>query len=140
MPHKKSISASEGNSVSNDTPLAWLVGSRTPHGSRIASVLLLFLLILVGVELALQVRSHVRYGQSIFNVLTEETRYVLDPATGLRLLRPNRTFSGSESIVRTNSLGLRGPELPVVPARGTLRIAVIGASTVMGAYARDNDQ
>lgn len=69
--------------------------------------------------------------------LVAETPYVVDEKTGLRLLRPNRVFVGSQVTLRSNSLGLRSPEIPLARAENSWRIAVIGASTVMGAFEPD---
>lgn len=106
---------------------------------RIATIALSAALLLVGLETALQVRSQLRFGQSVFNALRGETRYVEDERTGLKLLRPNRVFPGKEVEIRSNSLGLRSPELLPQRTPGSLRVAVVGASTVMGELARSND-
>ncbi|HZX31038.1 MAG TPA: GDSL-type esterase/lipase family protein [Rhodocyclaceae bacterium] len=95
---------------------------------------------LLAIELALQVRSQVVSGDSIFTVLLAEPRYVVDPETGLQLLNPNRVFTTNGVTVRTNSLGLRSGEVLPVRSPGSWRLAVVGASTVMGAYDADNDQ
>lgn len=107
--------------------------------NRLLMTALYFLLALLAVELALQWRSHVRWGQSIFDVAAKgETRYVRDPATGLMLLRPNQVFASQQQTIRSNSLGLRSAELQSPKPPGSLRIAVVGASSVFGAYAADN--
>lgn len=103
------------------------------------AVLLWTVTLLLLVEIALQVRSHLRYGQSILNVATAETRYVRNESTGLKTLRPNQTFKGDRVSVTSNSLGLRSAEISFAKPDGTIRIAVVGASTVMGAYAATND-
>ncbi len=51
--------------------------------------------------------------------------YMVDPSNGLLVPRPGRKF-GRISI---NSLGFRGPEVPVAKPAGTLRFAFLGAST-----------
>lgn len=94
---------------------------------------------LVVAELLLQVRSHIRYGSSIFNVLSEQTTYEFNESLGLKLLRPSATIEGSQAIIKTNSLGLRSPELLAQKNPGELRIAIIGASSVMGTYTRNNE-
>lgn len=115
------------------------VARKSGAARRISLVLLSAVVLFVVLELALQVRSQVRFGQSIFNLAKGQTRYIQDPVTGLKLLRPASVLPGSEVEIRTNSLGLRSPE--VTPARlpGSLRIAVVGASTVMGEMARSNE-
>lgn len=109
-------------------------------GRRIGLVVLTAALLFIAFELALQVRSHLRYGQSVFNALRGETRYFEDPRTGLKLLRPGRVFPGELVEIRTNSLGLRSPEVSHRRVEGSLRIAVVGASTVMGEMTRTNDE
>jgi lysophospholipase L1-like esterase len=90
------------------------------------------------VELLLQVRSHIRYGTSVFNLLAKQTTYEFNESLGLQLLRPNSIIEGSQAIIETNSLGLRSPELQD-KSQGEVRIAVIGASSVMGTYTRNNE-
>lgn len=120
---------------------------KTRKGSRqstslggVGSVVLLTLLLLVGFELALQVRSHVRHGQSVFNLLTGETRYVFDRAVGIKTLRPSSNLTGSAITIKTNALGLRSPEIPLEREARSFRMAVIGASSVMGELATSNDE
>jgi len=94
--------------------------------------------LLIMVELALQVRSHIRYGSSVFNIISKQTSYELNPKYQLKLLRPNSIIQGSQAVIKSNSIGLRSPELPVKKQVGELRIAILGASTIMGAYTPDN--
>lgn len=108
-------------------------------GRKLSLALLSAFVLLLTLETAMQVRSHVRNGQSVLNAFTQETRYVTDPRTGLKVLRPNHVFVGSQVEMKTNSLGLRSPEIKQEKEPGTVRIAVIGASTVMGAYTARNE-
>ena len=108
-------------------------------GRRLSIALFSAFLLLFALETAMQVRSHIRNGQSILNAFTSETRYVIDEKTGLKVLRPNHVFLGSQVEMRTNSLGLRSPEISTQKGAGVVRIAVVGASTVMGAYTATND-
>jgi lysophospholipase L1-like esterase len=107
---------------------------------KILLTLALALALLAVLETALQVRSHFKTGDSVFNLLFSETRYVEDPESGLQLLRPNRVFVSNGVTLRTNSLGLRSSEVRPARPPGSWRLAVVGASTVMGAYAADNDR
>lgn len=114
--------------------------ARQPRpGRKLSIALLTAFLLLLALETAMQIRSHIRNGQSVLNAFTQETRYVVDPRTGLKVLRPNHVFLGSQVEMRTNSLGLRSPEIDPVKKPGVVRIAVIGASTVMGAYTARNE-
>lgn len=97
-------------------------------------------LILAVVELTAQFRSHFKFGQSLLTRTTDVSTYVRDEGTGLTLLRPNHTSGGSEQTVRSNSFGLRSPDIALLKPLETFRIVVLGASTVMGAYAVDNDR
>jgi lysophospholipase L1-like esterase len=65
--------------------------------------------------------------------------YVYNEAAGLLLLRPSAVIEGSKARIVSNSLGLRSPEISVTPVDGVYRIAVVGASTVMGAFAARNE-
>lgn len=117
---------------------AFAAGDGRHPAKKLGLTLALTLLLFACVELALQVRSHIRYGQSVFNALTASTRYVEHPETGLLTLRPDHVFHGNQVEIRTNSLGLRSEPIATAKPAGTVRIAVVGASTVMGAYAATN--
>jgi hypothetical protein len=78
-------------------------------------------------EVAFQTRAQIRHGQSVFNAVFEETTYVYQTALGLNVLRPNSVIRGSESVIETNSLGLRSPELTTAKPPGEFRIAVLAA-------------
>lgn len=96
-------------------------------------------LMFVAAEVAIQWRSYLRTGHSIFTRVQGESPYVHDAELGFNLLRPNHTSGGGQQKVTGNSWGLRSPEIPETKPPGTVRIAVLGASTVMGAYAPTND-
>lgn len=116
------------------------------HLSRIAAVkkviciVLMAIALMLIIELALQIRAHLRTGESVFNLVFSESVYVKDAETGLLLLRPNKTIIGSQTTIRSNSLGLRSPEIAIPRVDHSWRLAVLGASTVMGAYAAENEQ
>lgn len=93
---------------------------------------------LILVELLLQIRSHIRYGTSVFNLLAEQTTYEFNESLGLKLLRPNAIIQGSQATIETNSVGLRSPELAIDKKQDEVRIAIIGASSIMGTYTRNN--
>lgn len=104
--------------------------------SRNTLVITLALLLLI--EIALQVRSHIRFGQSVFNALANETTYQFNEQLGIKLLRPNHTLAGSNAVITTNALGLRDDDLESPKPENQYRIALVGASTVMGTYTRNN--
>lgn len=101
---------------------------------------LVAVLMFSALEAAVQWRSYLRSGHSIFARMEGVSTYVHDAELGFNLLRPNHKSGGSQQVVVSNSWGLRSPEIPEAKPPGTLRIAVLGASTVMGAYARTNDE
>ncbi|MFY7916535.1 MAG: SGNH/GDSL hydrolase family protein [Rubrivivax sp.] len=90
-------------------------------------------------EVLLQWRSYLRTGQSIFSKVQGGSTYVRDPELGFNLLRPSHSSGGKQQRIISNSWGFRSPEIPEAKPPGTLRIVVLGASTVMGAYAPTND-
>lgn len=106
---------------------------------RVLHLLAWTLAILVAVELVAQTREYWLSGQSILNSVGDQPDFAVDPVTGLLLLRPNAVIRGRLQEIRSNSLGLRSEELPAEKARGQYRIAVIGASSVMGAYSKTNN-
>lgn len=113
-------------------------GAASP-GRRIGAIALWAVAMLVCFELALQLRAQMLVGRSAFDHLTGNTRFAVDRRTGLTLLRPNRVFADSVVVIRTNSLGLRSPEIRPERTSGSLRIAIVGASTVMGLVAATNE-
>lgn len=105
----------------------------------VGRVVLLTALLILSLEFALQVRSHIRNGQSVFNLLTNETRYVVDPSSGIKTLRPDSSLVGSTITIDTNGFGLRSPEIALEREPRSFRMAVVGASAVMGEMAASND-
>ena len=95
---------------------------------------------LVLVELALQVRAHQRTGESVFSLMLGETTYVKHPQLDVRILRPSSVIKGTRQTIATNRYGLRDDDFDPVPPAGEQRIALLGASTIMGAYAPTNAQ
>ncbi|MFK7977167.1 MAG: SGNH/GDSL hydrolase family protein [Halioglobus sp.] len=93
----------------------------------------------IALELALQARSQLRYGTSIFNLVNDESIYVSNEELGIKLLRANSTIDGTQATIVTNALGLRNAAIANPKPAGLLRVAVVGASSVMGSYTRNND-
>ena len=54
----------------------------------------------------------------------------IDPETSLRLVRPNMSFGK----VTTNALGFRGPDIPAVKPKDTVRMAFLGSSDTFDAH------
>lgn len=95
----------------------------------------LAMLMLVAGEIALQVRSQLRTGQSVLTAAVRGPSFVYDPEVEATLLRPNARIGGARMEIVSNRYGLRGEDFPPQPAVGETRIALLGASTVMGTYA-----
>jgi lysophospholipase L1-like esterase len=95
------------------------------------------LVVFIAAEGVLQARRYIRTGESFFDAMAAAYNYATDPHTGVRLLRASaRLKIGGE--VETNSWGLRTSEMLPTPRPGEHRIAVLGASTVFGIYAKSN--
>lgn len=87
---------------------------------------LLFLLVAEG---ALQWRIYTASKQGVIAILTGKTKYI--EQDGLKILNPQYRFPG----FRVNTLGVRSGE----PGARTRPIIFLGASTVMGELARNNE-
>ena len=107
--------------------------------SKTKNTIFLSFAIFFSIELSLQARSHIKTGQSVFNALVGSKTYIKDPKTGLNLLNPGKITIGKDAIIKANSLGLRGEEIPSLKEENQIRIAVLGASTIMGAYSKTNE-
>jgi lysophospholipase L1-like esterase len=115
---------------------------QVPQGDALQAVgrvVLLTVLLIVALEFALQVKSHLFRGQSVFNLLSNQTRYVMNPDSGLKTLRPGSRLGGATITIETNRFGLRSPEIPLEREPRSFRMAVVGASSVMGEMAVSND-
>ncbi len=102
--------------------------------------LLLLVSGLLAVEIALHVKAQIKNGRGLFPT-TEETREsAKDPETGLNIFSPNSTIKSLGTTIVSNAYGLRSPQISTKPQHGEYRIAVMGASTVAGAYTPRNEQ
>ena len=101
------------------------------------AITLVFALILA-LEAALQWRAYRQSGISIFTPVRSDE--VATARAGIRTYPPNAVIRGNKIEIRTNALGLRSPDISPLPAKNELRLAVIGASTVAGAYTPKNEQ
>jgi lysophospholipase L1-like esterase len=106
---------------------------------RVLHIVALTAMFLLAIEALAQYRSYLRFGVSTLHTSPQQSLYVEDRETGLRLLRPNTAVHGQVQSIRSNSLGLRSPEIPLAHPAQSLRVAVVGASSVMGATERDNE-
>lgn len=98
----------------------------------------LAVLALVALEFGFQARSQILFGRSVFNEVFSAPTKVYNAELGFHTFRPSARIAGNNAEIVTNSLGLRSPPIDDTPADASLRVAVIGASTVFGAYAPGN--
>lgn len=93
-------------------------------------------------ELALQTRSYLKTGRSAFNLLNNESTVVKNPTLGIKTYRPNlqvKDVKTNQIKYDINNLGLRSPNISLIPSENELRIAIVGASSVAGVYAKNNN-
>lgn len=114
-------------------------GQGKGRGGLMTAGLVACALLLTG-EAALQLRSYLKTGRSALDMATGQSRVALNERFGVKTYRPNikDPHPGDDLEFTTNTLGFRSPEIAHAPVPGELRIAVVGASTVAGAYARTN--
>src|SRR5262245_60770811 len=112
---------------------------RIAAAPRVGRGLLMAVAILALLELTLQLRAQYLTGQSAYTRLTGRATYAYDTETGLRLLRPDAEIRGQRSVMHTNRYGLRGPDFPERPPPDEFRVVILGASTIMGTSAADDD-
>ena len=107
------------------------VKGRTPFEllARAAGTLGLALVFAVSFELSMRIQDWVRYRMPIFSNVTSEEDLMMRDSTGAHG-RPNVQFRKWSM----DSLGFRGPEVPLHAAPGTVRIVVVGASETFGLY------
>jgi lysophospholipase L1-like esterase len=82
-------------------------------------------------------------GRSAFDLLVSQSVKVFNSELGVTTFRPNFTLLDPETkqvSMQINHLGLRSPEISPYPQKDEIRLAIIGASTVAGAYAKSNDE
>lgn len=114
--------------------------ANAPNAARKSLLaVMLALFAFIGIECLGQWRSHRLQGVSILNRFSAEpSQYAMHPEVGLRLYRPGAVIDGARQRIQANQHGLRSDEIAFERPAGGLRIALLGASSVMGAYAKDN--
>lgn len=110
-----------------------------PRGGLMQAALVTLTLLFAG-EALLQARSFFKSGRSAVALVSGESRLAMNERFGITTYRPNLADPDPADDLEftTNTLGFRSPEIPFERAPGELRIAVVGASTVAGAYAKTN--
>lgn len=108
--------------------------------SQIWKTLLLALILFMLMELLLQLRAQLKFGNSIFTTAFADKGAqgsLFVQRNGYQLLAPDIEFAGSSIKVQSNQLGLRSEAIePKV--NGTVRVIALGASSTYGAYAATN--
>lgn len=99
-----------------------------PPGSRWRWVPLLVIGLVV-LELASRVEDRIVYGMPLLSRVQSSNQLVLRDSLGARG-RPNATFRRWH----LDSLGFRGPNVPIAAPTGTIRIVTTGASETFGLY------
>jgi|GEM_PF-6670921 len=120
---------SSGDVVDNSASV-----SRPAFVSRAIATVLLFWLIFICAELAVQGIYYWHNRQGIFAILQGKERYQFLP-DNLKLLNPR----ASHPNFRINALGLRDDEVAIPKPTGQRRIAIVGGSSVMGEKAKTNE-
>lgn len=92
--------------------------------------------VLVLCEGAVRVRSWVKYGGAAASLRDPMIRY--DESLALNVPTPGFEVAGKKMHVRINSLGFRGDEFQLKKPAGTMRIAVLGASTTFNMEVSSN--
>lgn len=101
-------------------------------------IAMICLLLILG-ELFLQVRTYLKTGRSAFTLLSGESTTVFNEQLGVKTYRPNlqvKDAKSGEVTMSINEHGLRSEPIDLMSDK--LRIAILGASTVAGAYAKNN--
>lgn len=107
---------------------------------RFRNAMLISLGLLIAGEAALQLRSYLKTGRSAWALVAGTSTFVTDPHSGVKTYRPYlHTVAPSGERFDSNGLGFRSPDIPLARAPGELRIAIVGASTVAGFYAKRNE-
>jgi lysophospholipase L1-like esterase len=93
------------------------------RGSVVAATLLVMcVLVLLGAEAAVRIRSEIKHGGTFWGV---DQTYEIDPATRLRMPIPNSRIG----TIQINGFGFRSPPITREKPVGRLRIAFLGGST-----------
>jgi GDSL-like Lipase/Acylhydrolase family len=109
----------------------WSLSERQKEVATGLTILAVTALTFAAGEILLRVVQMSKFGTA--TTVEESDKFVEDSVTGLRLPAP-----GSEhGRIHYNSLGFRGPELAMPKPAGTIRIAYLGNSTTLDAYAGD---
>jgi acyl-coenzyme A synthetase/AMP-(fatty) acid ligase/lysophospholipase L1-like esterase/acyl carrier protein len=116
--------------------------SPLPYNKKALYIMLFTIFFLFTGEMFLQIRNYVKTGRSPLDLLNDTSTVIFNDKYNVRTYRPfldKKTTSEKGINLKTNSLGLRSPEISLEPEKNEYRIAIIGSSTVAGAYAKKNE-
>lgn len=123
-----------------DTPKARKTGARRRPRLRVFVLLFFFLGLITFLAGELVVRTYLALRGWTANCYAAQLEmYVPDADTGATL-RKNFVLRSGTFHITTNSLGLRGADVPTDKPDGTLRIAVVGGSSAFGYFASDGQE
>ncbi|WP_448547382.1 AMP-binding protein [Thalassotalea fusca] len=106
--------------------------------TAILSIVLICLSLIFG-EVFLQSYIYYKTGRSALALLTDQSARVFNEELGIFTYRPNLQLKDAKSdaiTMKINKVGLRSEPIP--ENKNDTRIAILGASTVAGAYAKNN--
>ncbi|MEZ5758881.1 MAG: GDSL-type esterase/lipase family protein [Emcibacteraceae bacterium] len=107
------------------------IPSRGNRKVWISFILAIFLL--GGAEAALQFRAYMKGDEDApVETVDDGGIYYFNDEYQLKLIQPNIDVDEGYRVVRSNSLGLRSPEISAKKQDNEIRIAMLGASSVMG--------
>ena len=109
-----------------------------PRRKAIYAFGLICILLMLG-EVFLQARVYLKTGRSALALLSNQSTTVFNEQIGVTTYRPNLVVNDVKTDMPTmeiNAEGLRSAPIPAI--KNDTRIAILGASTVAGAYAKNN--
>lgn len=92
----------------------------------------LAIVLLIVAEVALQARAYLYGDEKAMQIVDDEGIYFFNEDYQLKLIQPNIVSDEGYRTVRSNSIGLRSPEISQSKQSDEIRVAILGASTVMG--------
>lgn len=87
---------------------------------------------LVLLEAALQGRAYMKGNTNLRDMMLDQTTFEYNETYGLELLRASTVAVDEGQTITSNSFGLRSPDIELKKETGEIRVAILGASTVMG--------
>ncbi|MBL4602774.1 MAG: hypothetical protein JKY84_08515 [Emcibacteraceae bacterium] len=103
------------------------------NGNRkVWASLILAIFMLAGIEAALQARVYLNGGAVADELVDDGSIYFYNEEFQLKLIQPNIISDEGYRTVQSNSYGLRSPEIALEKEEDEVRIAILGASSVMG--------